>query len=59
MTIEEKDDEKLIIGWFEHIAQIANDKKTLTGFVMSDSDAFAEIECLAKRCANYIKLMEE
>lgn len=59
MAIEEKDDKKLIIGWFEHIAQIANDKKTLNGFVMSDSDAFAEIECLAKRCAEYIKLRVE
>ena len=48
-------DRELIIEWFEHIAQIADDRKTLTGVVMKDSDAFDEIKCLAKRCAEYVK----
>lgn len=50
----EIDNKGLIIGWFNHIAQIADDKKTLNGFVMKDSDAFDEIKCLAKRCAEYV-----
>lgn len=44
----------LITDWFKHIAQMADDKKTLTGVVMKDSDAFDEIKCLAKRCAEYV-----
>lgn len=51
----EKTDKELIIEWFNHIAQIANDKKTLNGFVMKDSDAFDEIKCLARRSAEYAK----
>lgn len=34
MTQEDKEN---IICWFEHIAQIADDRKTLTGEVMKDS----------------------
>ena len=48
-------DKELIIGWFNHIAQVANDKKTLNGFVMKDSDALDEIKCLAKECTEYIQ----
>lgn len=44
----------LITDWFKHIAQMADDKKTLNGAVMRDSDAFDEIKCLAKRCAEYV-----
>lgn len=44
----------LITDWFNHIAQMADDKKTLSGAVMKDSDAFDEIKCLAKRCAEYV-----
>lgn len=44
----------LIAEWFSHIAQMADDKKTLSGAVMKDSDAFDEIKCLAKRCAEYV-----
>jgi hypothetical protein len=46
----------LIAIWFGHIAQLATDKKTANGFVMSDSDTFAEIAALAKRSQEYIKL---
>ena len=51
----ETTDKELIIEWFKHIAQIANDKKTLNGFVMKDSDAFDEIKCLARNCAEYVE----
>lgn len=48
-------DMELIIEWFDHIAQIANDKKTLNGVVMKDSEAFDEIKCLAHECIEYIE----
>lgn len=48
-------DKLLIVEWFKHIARIADDKKTLTGFVMKDSDAFDEIKYLAQRCAEYVE----
>lgn len=51
----ETTDKELIIKWFKHIAQIANDKKTPNGFVMKDSDAFDEIKCLAHSCAEYVE----
>lgn len=51
----EKTDKELIIEWFKHIAQIANDKKTLNGFVMKDSDAFDEIKCLARSSVEYVE----
>lgn len=53
--VMETTDKELIIGWFNHIAQMADDKKTLNGFVMKDSDAFDEIKCLARRCAEYVE----
>ena len=48
-------DKELIISCFNHIAQIADDKKTLNGFVMTDSDAFDEIKCLAHESAEYVE----
>ena len=52
MSIEQKE---LILHWFEHVAQLATDKKTANGVVMSDEDAFAEIACLAKNACYYIQ----
>ena len=52
MNLEEKE---LILYWFEHIAQLATDKKTANGFVMQDEDAFAEIASLAKNACFYIQ----
>ena len=52
MTPEELDN---IIYWFEHIAQIADDKKTATGIVMEDWAALDEIKVLAKDSVDYIK----
>lgn len=45
----------LVVGWFEHIEQLADDRKTLNGDVMSDADALDEIKALSKRSANFIK----
>ena len=50
MNSEGKD---LILYWFEHVAQLATDKKTANGVVMSDEDAFAEIASLAKNACYY------
>lgn len=52
MSIEQKE---LVLHWFEHIAQLATDKKTLNGVVMSDEDAFAEIAALAKDACYYVE----
>lgn len=41
----ETTDKELIIEGFKHIAQIADDRKTLNGVVMKDSEAFDEIKC--------------
>lgn len=51
----ETTDKELIIGCFKHIAQIADDRKTLNGVVMKDSDALDEIKCLARECAEYVE----
>ena len=52
-----KEELGLIIEWFDHIAQIADDRKTLNGFVMQDSDALDEIKCLARSCSEYISML--
>ena len=46
---------EIIIDWFEHIAQIADDRKTLNGDVMEDWAALDEIKALAKDSVYYIK----
>ena len=48
-------DLKLIAEWFDHIAQLADDKKTATGVVMEDWAAFDEIKSLAKRSSEFVK----
>lgn len=48
-------DKDYIIGWFEHIAQIAEDRKTLAGTTMTDSQALDEIRAIAKNSVYYIK----
>ena len=47
----------LIIKWFDHIVQIADDRKTLTGFVMSHQEALDEIKCLAKESKEYVDVI--
>lgn len=49
------EDKELIIHWFEHIAQIADDRKTATGVEMSMQDALDEIKALAKDAAYYVR----
>ena len=54
-TLEGKEvDLELIIGWFDHIAQIADDRMTLTNQRMTDAHALDEIKCLAKNSSEFI-----
>ena len=52
MTQEDKEN---IIYWFEHIAQIADDRKTGNGVVMEDWAALDEIKAIAKDSIYYIQ----
>ena len=55
-TLEVKEvDLELLIGWFDHIAQIADDRMTLTGQRMTDAHALDEIKCLAKNSSEFIQ----
>ena len=47
-------DLKLVTDWFDHIAQIADDRMTLTGQRMTDSHALDEIKCIAKNSSEFI-----
>lgn len=50
-----KQDKEYIIHWFEHIAQIADDRKTLNGDIMEDCAAIDEIKGIAQKSVYYIK----
>ena len=50
-----KEDLDLIKEWFDHIAQMADDRKTGNGAVMEDKAALDEIKCLAKNASDYIE----
>jgi len=50
----EKDIES-IIGWFEQIAQIARDRKTNDGTVMSRKQALDAIESIALDASYFVK----
>lgn len=50
--MEEKD---LIVSWFNHIEQMATDRKTLNGAVMEPMEALDEIKVLAKNSAEFIE----
>ncbi|UKK52641.1 hypothetical protein [Prevotella sp. E2-28] len=45
---------EFITGWFDHIAQIADDRMTLTNQRMTDAHALDEIKCLAKNSSEFI-----
>lgn len=45
---------ELIMGWFEHIAQITRDRKTANGDVMSRQQALDEIAALAQDAAYFV-----
>jgi hypothetical protein len=54
-TLEVKEvDLELITGWFDHIAQIADDRMTLTRQRMTDAHALDEIKCIAKNSSEFI-----
>ena len=46
----------LIVKWFEHIEQLATDRKTQNGFVMEYQDTLDEIKCLAKQSKEYVEM---
>ena len=50
-----KEDLDLVVGWFEHIQQLVDDKKALNGDIMSEADTLDEIKALSTRSANFIK----
>ena len=50
-----QEDKELVIHWFEHIAQIADDRKTANGEVMEDWAALDEIKAIATDSVYYIK----
>lgn len=52
-TIEEETE--LVAKWFEHIAQIAEDRKTANGEVMEDWAVLDEIRALATDSAYYVR----
>lgn len=49
-----KAEKKTIVSWLEHIEQIASDRKTANGFVMTDRAALDEIKVLCKDSIFYI-----
>lgn len=46
----------LIVKWFDHIEQLATDRKTQNGFVMDKQETLNEIKCLAKHSKEYVKM---
>lgn len=50
-----KEECELLKFWFKHIAQIADDRKTLTGAVMDDAHALNEIKAIAKDSIYFIE----
>lgn len=52
MTQEEK---YLITHWFDHIAQMADDRKTLNGNVMDDAHCLDEIRVLAVNSSEFVE----
>ncbi|MBP5724953.1 MAG: hypothetical protein J6X18_15445 [Bacteroidales bacterium] len=53
--MNKKEEKELVLHWFEHIAQIATDRKTANGVVMEDWAALDEIAAIAKDSVYYIK----
>ena len=52
MTQEQKD---LICLWFDHIKQMATDRKTLNGVVMKDAFCLDEIRALAHNASEFVE----
>ena len=52
MTQKQKEMIKL---WFDHIKQMATDRKTLTGVVMEDAFCLDEIRALAHESSEFVE----
>ena len=50
----EKTPKELVMGWFDHIAQMADDHKNQNGGVMSDYQTFLEIKALALSAREFV-----
>ena len=50
-----KNEMPLVAAWFEHIEQMAHDKKTANGIEMDEFQALTEIKTLAHACVDYVK----
>ena len=48
-------EKKLAIEWFKHIQQLATDRKTGNGFVMTMRETLDEIKVLAKGAAECLE----
>ena len=57
MDKKNKDEISLIIKWFEHIEQLATDRKTANGFVMNHQETLNEIRCFAKIGKEYVECL--
>lgn len=53
--VMDKETKELILCWFNHIEQMATDRKTLNGYTMDFQDCLDEIRVLAKNSQEYIK----
>jgi len=51
----DKEQKELILSWFNHIEQMATDRKTLNNVVMDFQSCLDEIRVLAKNSQEYIK----
>ena len=51
---QETTPKELVMSWFAHIAQMADDHKNQNGDVMSDYQTFLEIKALANRSKSFI-----
>lgn len=52
---KERKKKHLIKHWFDHIKQMATDRKTLNGVVMEDAHCLAEIRALAHNASGFVE----
>lgn len=52
MTQKQKE---MIRLWFDHIKQMATDRKTINGVVMEDAFCLAEIRALANNASEFVE----
>jgi hypothetical protein len=53
--MEVKKKKHLIKYWFDHIKQMATDRKTLAGYVMDDAHCLDEIRALAHNASEFVE----